>query len=139
MKFKVLDGKHQEKDASGILRVYRRGNVLESSRDLAKMFNRRGCIKFKKVEESTPVSIPPVAGEVHLPEAEQPTETQILEAEIEAESLQDSPAPEIPEVNDVFSEMDAKQLREYAASAGVDTTGLRTKKQIADKLREQFI
>jgi hypothetical protein len=55
MKFKLLAGKHVQRDSAGVQRAYKPGDVIESEVDLAMRFNAPGSRKFEPVLEETPL------------------------------------------------------------------------------------
>lgn len=55
-KFRVVAGSHSENDKAGLLRTYRRGEVVDSASNLMK-HNQPGCIKFEPVADDVPAKV----------------------------------------------------------------------------------
>lgn len=113
-KYKLLDGRHSE---SG--RVWKRGQVVETAKDLLK-HNRQGLRKFEQVHDDTPAD-----------------EGQLLGSKGgEPGPLHENPAvvPALP-VNDTLSSMSLEELQKLAASEGINLGKARTQEQILKVIR----
>lgn len=147
MKIKVLNGKHQQRDKDGKLRTYRRGQILESNIDLAKRFNRRGTIKFRKVAEEAEVSQVPADGEAPKVEdmlLDEPSEEEVLDADLAEAQLDERQSTAVDsslgedEIQDVYSEMGFEDLKTEAESLGIDTKGANSKKALRSRIRAKI-
>lgn len=112
MKFKVIDGKHQEfttVDGRVKTTIYKKGEVIETDVDLAAKFNRGSySIKFELVSDDTP------------------TQQEIL---AEGDSFSE----------DSFSDMTVVELKESAAAGGIDLEGATKKEDILKALRLHLV
>lgn len=119
MKFRVLAGKHAEKDKEGTLRVYSRGEVVDSKSDLSKL-NSRGAEKFEKIDEPSVKANPGTpAAQLHgrPPVADVPRDelTKRLHADLD--------------------KMSNDQLKKYAETEEVDLKGAKTREEMLKVLK----
>jgi hypothetical protein len=112
MKFKNLIGTYQAPNPDGQPIVYPQGSVFESNIDLAKRFNDRRAIKFKRMPDDS---------EVHVAEV----------GKSRLDEVDDSPS----EPDDVFSSMTLAELREEAREHDIDVSGARTKRDVLKIIR----
>ncbi len=117
MRFRVLDGKHQE---GGTL--YRRGEVVDSACDLVKRCNTRVSKKFERVPDDTL--------------------TKQEEERREAEDQSDGEdQPDGDKVNDQFTGMTVAELRDLASDPvnRIDLKGATKKEDILTILRRHTV
>ncbi len=59
-RFQLLDGRHAEGSTTDDLgrkvqKIYRKGDIVDTDKNLAKQFNSPGCIKFRKLADGEQV------------------------------------------------------------------------------------
>lgn len=105
MRFKVLSGKHAQKDKDGKVVVYRQGDIVETNSDLVAKFNSPNAVKFERVEDGPTVQQRPAS-------AAQPTPAQ------------PSLAPrDVKEFHAAIDKMNLAELKQLAEDDEVDLKG----------------
>ena len=141
MKFQVLDGKHQvfvpvDQDnnpgMSVLVDIYVKGDVVETDRDLTKTFNRPGVKKFARVSDDQPVKCSrPDSGRISHKDAEV-VEPPSIEPMVNISVL----SPQTSEIEDAFTGLTVKELRDLAAEK-IDLGKAKKKSEILEILRKQ--
>lgn len=116
MKFRVLAGKHAEKDKDGVSRVYVRGDIVDSKSDLTKLNAGPGAQKFAPVEE---------------PSAKAAAGTPVAQLHAKVAAPPAPPADELQKkLHADLDKMTVEQLKAYAAEEEIDLKGAATKDQL---------
>lgn len=167
-KFRLLSGKHTDRegppDHRGIpqLRVFRKGQVIETNKDLDAMFNHPTIDrkKFERVDDTTKPSVPEYrislstattepayaaqvqAAAQHAPGKgpvspatvvpAQPAPQAATQPQPQQQAKPAQPAPQPAKAPDTLDSMTEKELEALAASEEIDLKGAKTR---ADKLR----
>jgi hypothetical protein len=119
MKFKVLDGKHQEsvRDEDGAVSfvIYRTGDIVKTDADLCRMFNSKGARKFLRLDDDTPARLTPP--KIAKKPEEDPDELAKLKLDIE-------------ESEDIYAGLTVAELRTLAEDEEIDLEGVVKKDDI---------
>lgn len=117
MAFKLLRGYHRDwshkidrdtRQRTTTKRMFKPGEVVESEKDLAKLFNRPGSVKFERLPD--------------------PPQAQISQSQ-ETVAVQRKPDVDL-------EAMTVRDLRELAEQEEIDLSGATTKEQIVKALRQ---
>lgn len=141
MKFKVLRGRHTEKDKFGISRTYgvggKDGDIVDSKSDLSKHNGLPPHTpKFEKVDEGTPIAphllvdpSQPVAGGV--PPVTSPSAPPKPVAQTPM-----NPPKDLAEYHQQLDKMNVKQLQDHAADEEIDVKGAKTREELLKILKK---
>ncbi len=119
-KFLILrGGKHQQfvpdpEVGKPKMVIYKKGDIVDSEKDLCKMFNSRGVRKFRKMPDNTPAIRASSTPETELPEADVTT------------------------VEDAFAGLTISALRAIAEEEEIDLGDATLKRDILQILRDSI-
>lgn len=134
-KFRILHGKHSEKDENGIPRVYTARTEFDrihSFSDLEKQNspNPNHTRKFERLDDDVRVPVAPAVVGSPMPEERQ----QAVQAAQESLAAQKAPAAAPPQQKP-FEQMSHKELMDYATREEIDLKGAKSQQEILKVLK----
>lgn len=136
--FKLLAGKHTQKESNGISKTYRPGDVIDSKHDLVKLFNSHPTTpKFERVDERTMrgdiSSVVQTVTPSHVVQAASPSPAPAAPQS----SAQTAVAPSRQSIDGLDS-MSVKELQLLAQEEEIDLRGASKKEEIIKIIRGAY-